>query len=156
MGWSLQDLLSPQTTVGKEVACGSWWGLMRWWRGNTQWPGNLIGFNGWFSTTLHAYSDIWTLLLSPILSLSLCACISPLSVLHTFIQCHVLSWHILPVISLVIFFSNDKIKIIIAVKHAEMWHCQEENHPATNEKCCVYVPGFLKDPPETHWHTLSL
>lgn len=51
MGWSLQGLFSPQTTVGKELACGSWRGLTRWWQDDMKWPWNLIGYYGSF--TLH-------------------------------------------------------------------------------------------------------
>lgn len=44
--------------------------------GNMQWPWNLIGFSGWFSTLLSVHWNIWKLLLSFLLSLSNCACIS--------------------------------------------------------------------------------
>lgn len=106
MGWSLQDPLSPQkTTVGKGLACGSWWGLTRWWRGEKmQWPWNLIGFYGWFSTSLHAHLNILTLLLSSLLwFVPLC-----LRLTHTLIQYHAPSWYlILYVCPSLLFFSND-------------------------------------------------
>lgn len=110
----------PQTTMGKEPACGSWWGLTKWWRGNMQWPWNLIGFYGWFSTSLHVDLNILTLLLSSVLSLSLCACISHSPYLVYFSLTHFLtvscpllyvcSFSVIPVPlhSHTFFFSNDE------------------------------------------------
>lgn len=67
MGWSPQGVLSPQTTMGIKLACGSWLGLTGWWQGNVMWPWNLIGYYGWLPcctlTRIYSTSQFQHLLL---------------------------------------------------------------------------------------------